>query len=445
MNERKRKLIILTLALLAGLFLVFGIAQYFFVSHQLRRTVVMELDGWATGIQQEIQFVDHWNLQGYRRAFLEASNSHVITSDGTIIEIDGFLNGLIQEPLHPTFTMPIDSPATITSSLGESWRMLAKKVEGGVVIVGVATHGDVASEDALLQENLKRFGTTFEAASKLSDREIDWTVDYAVLDNGGRIGRMWGGIPLQAASGKFMLPDGLNTVSKDDKTYAVFVKTLRSEKGKPIGQAAVHRDTSITSVALRQQIMFTLLCVVLCSIAAVLMVIPHLLARPSFRGVREVLAHGEDENVEFKASLQWDVDRKVMNPALLHMITRSVCGFLNSAKGGQVVIGVKDDGFVLGLHEDIKQAQGSSVDGFQKRLSDLLDSAIGSDYASLWSVNIEEVDGKTVCLINVCPSHRPAYLKGDKARGSQFYIRSLSSTRCLDTKESVTYMKDRWG
>ena len=67
--------------------------------------------------------------------------------------------------------------------------------------------------------------------------------------------------------------------------------------------------------------------------------------------VAAILALGEGEGVEFKASVRWDVRLGRVNRALEEAVVHTVAGFLNHA-GGTLLIGVSDAGAVVGLQPD---------------------------------------------------------------------------------------------
>lgn len=59
-------------------------------------------------------------------------------------------------------------------------------------------------------------------------------------------------------------------------------------------------------------------------------------------------------------------------------------------------------------------------------------------------LRLEQADGHTVCLVEVSPSSKPVFAETDKGKGL-FYIRAANTTRQLDHKETIEYVKERWG
>jgi hypothetical protein len=84
--------------------------------------------------------------------------------------------------------------------------------------------------------------------------------------------------------------------------------------------------------------------------------------------VEALVASEEDENLEFKSSARWDYREGRPNKALEAGIVKTIAGFLNG-KGGFLVIGVNDDGEVLGLETDYKTlGKRPDRDGYQQFL-----------------------------------------------------------------------------
>ncbi|MBK8047073.1 MAG: putative DNA binding domain-containing protein [Anaerolineales bacterium] len=99
-------------------------------------------------------------------------------------------------------------------------------------------------------------------------------------------------------------------------------------------QLADHLDSSMTAAQARQ-------------------------AAPLDRPLPALIAEGEGQYAEFKASLMWDYRRQSVNKDLYEPVMKNLVAFMNTA-GGVLVIGVADDGQILGIEQDLstlKEAQ----------------------------------------------------------------------------------------
>jgi len=89
------------------------------------------------------------------------------------------------------------------------------------------------------------------------------------------------------------------------------------------------------------------------------------------REVTSLIRSGESERLEFKSSLRWDFRKGSGNRELESVIVRAIAGFLN-AEGGTLLIGVADDGSVVGLEKDYHTLRTKNRDGFERFLMDLV-------------------------------------------------------------------------
>ena len=123
-------------------------------------------------------------------------------------------------------------------------------------------------------------------------------------------------------------------------------------------------------------------------------------------------------------------------------VIQEVAAFLNSREGGVVLIGVEDDGTVVGLEDDYRAAnqQKQNRDGYQLFLLDNLKNMLESNCSLLYKISFGTLQGKDVCRIDVFPADEAVYIKG-----GDFYIREGNRKRNLPTREAVTYIKQRWG
>ena len=127
-------------------------------------------------------------------------------------------------------------------------------------------------------------------------------------------------------------------------------------------------------------------------------------------GIRELAESGESQTVEFKARI----------PPQEH-IARTLASFAN-ADGGILLIGVEDDGRIVGLPEsDTKKSLA--------RLRSVSESLFA------WPTGIGAVDlaGKTVAYVVVDPAPR-AYYPVSTSRG-EFFIRVAEQSRRATTSE----------
>lgn len=156
----------------------------------------------------------------------------------------------------------------------------------------------------------------------------------------------------------------------------------------------------------------------------------------------DVIAACEGSSTEFKSTLRWNRKEQKKDSELEFAVIKTIAGFMNG-KGGILLIGVDDEGTVLGLDEDYKTLKKQSRDGFELHLSNLVHNDIGGALAHLVYIRFNSISDKEVCMIVVQPSPTPVWLnRGGK---NEFYVRTGNQTKPFDNKETAEYVKLRWG
>ncbi len=155
-----------------------------------------------------------------------------------------------------------------------------------------------------------------------------------------------------------------------------------------------------------------------------------------------IIRQGEGPYIEFKSSLRWDFAESRANRALEFVVLKTLAGFLNSPVGGTLLIGVADNGEMLGLEKDFQTLKKPSQDGFDQALMTLISTSLGADICPFVHVLFHVIDDKTVCRVIVSPSSRPVFL--DQANTPRFFARTGGATRELNIKEALGYVSGRW-
>src|SRR5262249_48082663 len=157
----------------------------------------------------------------------------------------------------------------------------------------------------------------------------------------------------------------------------------------------------------------------------------------AIRTVERLLGQGEASGIEYKASLRFDLKTGAVNKALTRAVVKTVAAFMNG-EGGTLLIGVADDGSVVGIANDLTTLKKPDVDGFELALRDAIGDLLGEDLNSAVDAQFAHVSGETIAIVT-CKAHdRPVYLQ-DKT-GPEFFVRSGNSSRPLDVREAINYV-----
>ena len=97
-------------------------------------------------------------------------------------------------------------------------------------------------------------------------------------------------------------------------------------------------------------------------------------------------AETETETLEFKRSFS-------------DTICREIVSFLN-ANGGDIVLGVADDGTIVGLNK---------IDETMRKIADIVTSQIEPNPQAIISSELRYFDGKTVLVLHISKGNRPIY------------------------------------
>jgi hypothetical protein len=157
--------------------------------------------------------------------------------------------------------------------------------------------------------------------------------------------------------------------------------------------------------------------------------------------IKKLIDEGEGQNLEFKTTARWDVKQGIVNTNLESVILKTIAGFMNS-EGGQLVIGVEDNGSIFGLEKDYEALGNANRDKFENHVTQLILSSMGKENAQYTNFLFEKVEGKDVCLITVRPSAKPVYTKVSGAE--KFYVRTGNSTNEFSISEATEYIKTKW-
>lgn len=129
------------------------------------------------------------------------------------------------------------------------------------------------------------------------------------------------------------------------------------------------------------------------------------------------MLHFENQNIEFKQEYVPDIRKEVM-------------GFAN-ADGGTVYVGIRKDGFVLGVDDP---------DSVMLQIVNSLKDSLAPDIMPFVSVFSENIEGKHVVEIQVTTgTNRPYYLREKGLKPSGVYVRKGSSTQPM-TEDGIREM-----
>ena len=161
-----------------------------------------------------------------------------------------------------------------------------------------------------------------------------------------------------------------------------------------------------------------------------------------------LIAQGENAQLEFKSTARWNLKEAKKDRTMEEVILKTVAAFLNT-HGGTLLIGVADNGNILGLQPDYQTLQKKNRDGYELWLTnDLLLKEMGKDLAPYIAISFHIIEQQEICKITAQRAPEPVYVHIRNKAGQLeecFFIRTNNSTGKLDTPSAIAkHIKNHW-
>jgi hypothetical protein len=161
------------------------------------------------------------------------------------------------------------------------------------------------------------------------------------------------------------------------------------------------------------------------------------------RNAAELIKRGESKTLEFKSTLRWSLkESRQDNKGVTHAALKTIAAFLNG-EGGDLLIGVADDGSVVGIEHD----QFESDDKFMLHLAQVVRNGLGDRAGTCIDPKTQNVEGKSVCIVTCQRSPEPVFLKWKGMEASSegdFFVRSGPATVRLPPESAKEYIRTRF-
>lgn len=200
--------------------------------------------------------------------------------------------------------------------------------------------------------------------------------------------------------------------------------------------------TSLVVPDARRHWLLVLLAAVAGTVVAMLIV--GYFTRQPRRTAAELVAVGESADTEFKSTARCNLHTGERDEKIELVIAKTVAALAN-ARGGDLLIGVDDEGHARGLADDLKFMKSPDLDRYELWLRDHLTKTVGTSTSASVEVEFPRLDGEVICHLRVMPSPRPVFLTPGKGQPPQLWVRVGNSTRQLGVDEALSYAADRWG
>ena len=131
-----------------------------------------------------------------------------------------------------------------------------------------------------------------------------------------------------------------------------------------------------------------------------------------------------------------DIRKKTKEKYIEDAVFKTIAGFMNT-DGGELLIGVSDDGIIRGVDEEIGKFH-KSEDKFLLHFKNIFKKKIGESFSPFLESEITLEDGKKVFHITCLPSDKEVFID------TIFYLRSGPSTDTLEGRDLIDYVMRRF-
>ena len=156
-----------------------------------------------------------------------------------------------------------------------------------------------------------------------------------------------------------------------------------------------------------------------------------------YKRTGDIIHHGENEKVEFKSSLRYNLHTGKFGREIEHAALKSIAAFLNSW-GGILLIGVDDKGGISGLEKD----QFENDDKALLHLTNMIRERLGTHFMQFVNCSVEHIEPGNILRVDVSPSNLPAYLTFNSEE--YLYVRTGPSTTELKPSQIYEYIYNRF-
>ncbi len=152
--------------------------------------------------------------------------------------------------------------------------------------------------------------------------------------------------------------------------------------------------------------------------------------------IRALIAQGENGQLEFKSTMRFNLKANRSGKEIELAWLKGIVAFLNT-EGGVVLIGVADDGAIVGLaHDDF-----ANDDKCLLHFNNLVAQHIGQEFAQYLSPRIGALEGKKILLVDCEPAVEPVFLK--TKQDEEFYVRTGPRNAKLPVSKVLKYVQKR--
>lgn len=163
--------------------------------------------------------------------------------------------------------------------------------------------------------------------------------------------------------------------------------------------------------------------------------------------IMDMIQSGEHGFLEFKSTMRWNWRENKLDKKMEEIILKTISAF-NNAEGGKLLIGVTDEGEILGLDSDYNTFKEANKDQFELHMRNIVNNAFGKEFATTHlKIKFPVINDLEICDIDIKAGLNPIYCDViDKNGGTnkKFYVRSGNTSQEFDIQETASYISKRF-
>ena len=163
---------------------------------------------------------------------------------------------------------------------------------------------------------------------------------------------------------------------------------------------------------------------------------PPLLTEMTDAELIDAISAGEGDQLEFKSTLRWNLKANRPGKEIEISAMKTIVAFLNS-EGGTLIVGVEDDGSILGIEAD----NFPNEDKFMLHFNNLIKQHIGLVPSKFIIFKTRPLEDKNILVVDCQKSDKAVFLKQNA--DEHFFIRVGPGSRKLTFTETMNYLKKK--
>ena len=153
--------------------------------------------------------------------------------------------------------------------------------------------------------------------------------------------------------------------------------------------------------------------------------------------IKFMISQGEGPKLEFKSSIRTNLHTNAIDKNIEFATLKTIVAYLNT-EGGTIIVGVSDDGTILGLEKDAFP----SNDKLKLHVNNMIKEHIGSQFRPFIDFELFPIDDKHILKIDCLPSPKRVFLRQNSEE--EFYVRNGPATIRLSGNALIDYVSHRF-